>query len=725
MKKIEADKNNSLFEKFNPNVEVIHSSNYYFEYKMCLFKNNLNGFDPNMEKPLIRFERNYDSKELNYRMFIVIPSWLEVKEDLDEDSLPFDTVNVYFDKSGIDTASLQERVRNREKDIQNEIDVVEKVITYKFKTNNDDSMADFEYKGYSDFDCKYTITVLGDSEVSDYSGTGVIVLTNSRIDSNSSAVYYFATNYINKKVIPYEILERNNKIEVEFKGDKDIPKFEINLYFAKNSIPCIKEDMSEVSKITFDINLQENTKYIYEPTNSGVKYYLGFKNQEDSKYYLLDCQKNETIPKVEENRNDNKLVYICPYCHRKIGGDNDISRNKAFWKKYHNASIDCSCTSLLKPQVIIKNEVKMGNAHHIMYCCKDLDSNSVLKRILPEKFMEHIFKKIVIIGSARSGKSTYISRFFNIIKDNKDKISMDAKGIVNSMNSLFYNKQVYVNPYVLKSVKYLNEEVLVDKNGRENKKSDRGKKVKKYYVTDRDQGLDGVNTFTSKYALKIGRGRVYPQPTDTGKDEMVNNPFFLEVNRKYYIGFYDLAGEDAENGNDIFSQLIRGDNCNNPLGIFCLVNGSLSSKNTTETRNLISKIKRAIREGNNCPIAIMLTKFDQLESKFDSNCFCIRDDYFNNKYKKYEGSYLEKYIDMSSEEIKSYLRNLGIDNELNGLPNKPNIKYFPVSSFASKDVIYHEILDNAKEINYLKYDSAIKKLELPFIWMLYQLGIIN
>ena len=112
---------------------------------------------------------------------------------------------------------------------------------------------------------------------------------------------------------------------------------------------------------------------------------------------------------------------------------------------------------------------------------------------------------------------------------------------------------------------------------------------------------------------------------------------------------------------------------------------------------------------------------DMLESKFDVHSRCLRTDYLDGS-KKYEGSALQREIDYSSEEIRSYLWYMNL------LPNfgqtYSNVKYFGVSSFNFLDSIHREHEDpNAP--GRVRFLSSAMRMELPFVWMLKQFGVIN
>ena len=121
------------------------------------------------------------------------------------------------------------------------------------------------------------------------------------------------------------------------------------------------------------------------------------------------------------------------------------------------------------------------------------------------------------------------------------------------------------------------------------------------------------------------------------------------------------------------------------------------------------------------PIAVIVTKMDMLESKFDSNCHCLRSNYFDD-CGDYEGSVVEREIDFSSEEIKSYLATEGLLPKFEA--KYKNIKYFGVSSFNFVDAIHNQ-LEDINAPGKIKFECSSKRMELPFLWMLKQFAVIN
>ena len=159
---------------------------------------------------------------------------------------------------------------------------------------------------------------------------------------------------------------------------------------------------------------------------------------------------------------------------------------------------------------------------------------------------------------------------------------------------------------------------------------------------------------------------------------------------------------------------------NAPTGIFFLVDGKMNQTgNNSVCKRICEVLGNRISE---YPIAVILTKFDQLEHEFDPNCHCLRSDVYDMMRTRYEGSLLEKNIELASEEICAYLTQKRIRPDF---PSNANVRYFGMSSFADSDAVFHQNqTGGTAEVNYLRYASSAKRMELPLIWMLRQFGCI-
>ena len=165
------------------------------------------------------------------------------------------------------------------------------------------------------------------------------------------------------------------------------------------------------------------------------------------------------------------------------------------------------------------------------------------------------------------------------------------------------------------------------------------------------------------------------------------------------------------------SMQIKGIANDHPIGVFCIVNGE---PDALGNGSVVSMLLGA-NLPEKTPIAVIVTKMDSFESAFDANCQCLNTDYFS-KLHGYDKSDLERTIDQSSEEIKAYLAQNGLLPEF-GASHK-NVKYFGVSSFNFGDSI-HKPGEHLNAVGKVYFECSSKHLELPFVWMMRQFGLIK
>ena len=303
------------------------------------------------------------------------------------------------------------------------------------------------------------------------------------------------------------------------------------------------------------------------------------------------------------------------------------------------------------------------------------------RRLLPFGYLNHDRYKIAFVGSTRAGKTTYISRFFDVTGDGK--IGMPMNMTRNGLQRFGIAVKSALIPLL------------------------KGNAEDGYVVQDEDW------TATNEQYISRSINLVPPKyPRPTAEEDCIKNPFIAEVNGDSYVSFYDIAGEDAK-----YSKLIANIANGERIGVFCIINGKKDVNGNRKVSEMLGKANL----DRSCPVAVILAKMDMLENQFDSNCHCLRTDYPEGNFARYEGSAVENEIDMASEEIKSYL-------EMNGLlpgieSDFDNIKYFGVSSFNFLDSIHNENEDVNAEGN-VKFLCSSKRLEMPFLWMLKQFGVI-
>lgn len=646
------------------------NNEFYFDYKI----ERVFG-DATIKTPNIYFERDYRTPDMPYTMFAVLDEWLDkqeiltnLRENADAESrcrelnlLEYEEVKVVYDIRGINCAPLS----NINSSEYKKAEIVQTVTFEKFYQ-----------KG-----CR---VVIENYHSQDHSGIGVIEMLKNNL---VVARFYFVVNFTFKKRISYKLILSGDKINIEFQC-KDCPVgVPVTLVYNKGRLPCLRNDMNVNQVDTFELKFSFMRKYTYQKklvnreTDSDNIYSVTINDENYSKYYLLDCLENNTLPKTKYKETYIRASYSCPYCHQPINVDLAKHHN------YKKGGISCRGASQ-NQSLEIKTKGK-SKIKKCLYCYGDLKDDDILsfrgnmQRLLPPKFMEHENFKIAFTGSTRAGKTTYISRLFGISGDAHINMSMDM-----AANSL---KEFGIE---IKAAPIFEVE---RESGREYRITDRN------WYASQDQYLErAISLYPSKY------------PNMTPSGDLTQYPFIAEINKEAYISFYDIAGEDAQQSSSIRNIAANGE----VIGIFCVINGNSDAEGNKE---VYSRLLDAQLDAN-CPVAVILTKFDIIADQFDNNCFCLRSDYFDKSTHRYGGEQIEWEIDQASEEIKSYLKNAMLLPNLDGYFH--NIKYFGVSSFNFLDSI-HDANANIEAPGRVKFECSGKRLELPLLWMLKQFAIIK
>lgn len=661
------------------------TAEYYFEYKI----ERVSGDEKAIKTPKIYFERDYRTSNLPYTMFAVPEEWLNqqdlvnsLKGETDAETvkkilskLPYDTINVVFDIKGIACAPLGDA----------------KSIEYE---KAEIHLPDQTFEKFYQAGCRLTIE---NNNSEDHSGIGVIEMLKNKV---TVAKFFFAVNFTFRKDISYELEVSGKSVNIEFKC-KDRPiGIEVVVVYNKDRLPCLRNDMGVnmvTSPFILDFSKGETFRKTIpltgEAAAQGNIFSIAIRNRQMAKYYILNCEKNTSLPNQSDKKIESTVSYTCPFCHKKINYSISKSAN------YKKGGTSCSSIEDAKsgkkvPTIYNKHKTKVKKC---LFCSEDLmpkDPSSFKgnsNRLLPLSFMEHDNYKIAFAGSTRAGKTTYISRFFGLSGDTK--ISMPMTMTVNSMKGFGVN---------IKAAPILKVE-----------------RTSIGYQTTDSNWTDDQPQYVER-SINLNEPR-YPDRTTTG--DYTSYPFIAEVNNSSYISFYDIAGEDAQH-----SMLVKNIANGELIGIFCIINGK---SDIGGNNNVISMLKGAAKTDKTvkddvaidkrCPIAVIVTKMDMIETEFDPNCQCLRSDYFDSG-SIYEGSDIERVINISSEEIKAYLKQHALLPDFEGLYE--NVKYFGVSSFNFMDSI-HNKLEDVNTPGRVKFECSSKRMELPFLWMLKQFGVIK
>ena len=655
---------------------------YYFDYKI----KRVLGDEKKIKEPKIYFERDYGADGLPYAMFAVPEEWLEkqsivnkIKDQQDASvvskalsELPYDSINIVFDIKGIDCVPLADKTTSQYANAESKREI---------------SFDEFYRNG-----CRLLIE---SNNTSDHSGVGVIEMIK---DGQIVAKFFFAINFTFRKVINYSLVRNGNQLSVNFEcKDKPI-SIPVSITYCKGRIPCLKNDMGVNIVESFELDFTKSSKCHKSIKLSGNAtlldnmFSLSIPNEKLTKYYLLNCYENNTLRISKDKYTIPKLGYTCPYCHRPI--NSSVVKNG----KYKKGGIACQDLDKGKALIDIYGKHKRLQKK-CLYCAEDLNFKSGntmfderFRRLLPPNFMEHDSFKIAFAGSIRAGKTTYISRFFGLhgtgVEDNAEKKFAKEVGMLMPMAKNSLKKfGISINPAAMAQVNLDNHD---------------------WKITDRD--WMSANLVYRQRAISLNPS-LYPEPTP--HMDLTKFPFIAEImNKNAYVSFYDIAGEDAEG-----SRQIQNIANNEYIGVFCLINGQKDDSGNAKVINMINSANLTPET----PIAVIVTKMDMLESKFDSNCHCLRSNYFDD-CGDYEGSVVEREIDFSSEEIKSYLATEGLLPKFEA--KYKNIKYFGVSSFNFVDAIHNQ-LEDINAPGKIKFECSSKRMELPFLWMLKQFAVIN
>ena len=665
-------------------------SEYYFEYDLEQVGVDSGAGAYGIQAPNLYFERDYRKKNLPYSLITVPKEWLgtqNIHNQMANDSggertkellnsLPYDSIRIIYDIGGIDYKPLLDPSSREYKEAANN-----RVVPYK----------EFYQRGGG---------IVVDDTSEEHSGVGVIEMLKQ---GRSIARFAFAVNCIRRKKISYIIRRtKDNLINLRFLC-KSMPQgLSVVLVHHPSRLPCLKEDKEKntIGEITLNFDkpeISKNIKLNNELIQNQHIFSLAFKNEDLNKYYHLDCKKNETM---DTTKHFDALLEMpersCPFCH------SDISPNIINNDHYKKGGVAChkfkKGTPLMSLPVIYTS--RKGKVKNCLYCAEDLipynrdESNNEdagrfregFLRLLPSDFMNHQTFKIAFVGSARAGKTTYISRFFGITGDER-QISMPMTMTANALRTFGLDVRTAVTEQ-LAAV------------------SSSDAKEKRYEATERNWAESNEQYIERRLTLEPH----YPGATTTG--DYTKYPFIAEVNNKAYISFYDIAGEDAQH-----SMQIRSMANDKPIGVFCIVNGEPDTSGNSSVVNMLLNADLP----KDSPIAVIVTKMDNFEKAFDASCHCLNTDYFY-KIRSYDKSELEKEIDLSSEEIKSYLAQNGLLPDF-GMRYK-NVKYFGVSSFNFGDSI-HKPGENLNSVGKVYFECSSKHLELPFVWMMRQFGLIK
>ena len=656
---------------------------YYFDYEI----KRVSG-DESIEAPKIYFERDCSNQDMSYSMYAVVKEWLgkqavmsevtdekctEERRSLALSHLPYDEVEVLFDQNGVNCMAL---------------------------LNNADEKKGKNYT-FVDFYREGAHVPILCGNFNDYSGVGILKLKkHNEKGTEEVACFLFAVNFTFKKKIEYYIDSvvhsgKRSGLVLKFVCPSRPKGISVKLVYKRNCLPCLTGDA--LTGMRYNVFFKEEVAY-WEimPLSSDMAapnnvFSVCFADERLEKYYILECRRNVTMQNMKHAPELDAPRQSCPYCHSLIVTDS---------KEYKQGSVPCHYPSgINRSELPVILERNRKNKKKCIFCVEDLlkDNNTGTsnifnkERLLPDEYLAKRCYKIAFHGSKRSGKTTYMSRLFDI-HGVGNKANMPMTMTRNTLARLGVNVSSALIPKI---------ETINDADGRH---------TGKYKVSNEDWTLE-----ESFYVER--RIDLYPEhhvvPTPQPEAGVVLPPLIATVNNQAYFSFYDMAGEDAVNST-MFDVIAGGQN-EDPIGVLLIINGNSDPYGIQAVFNQLthSKISRK------SPVAVIVTKMDIWEQNLDSNCFCRRTDYSKKS--------VDKYIDYSSEEIRSYLVTQNGFVDIQHKKEKDNlfenVKYFGVSSFNFKDSIH--VNENTEDdlAEAIRFECSSRGLELPFYWMIKQFGV--
>lgn len=653
---------------------IINFAECYFGYQVTIGKDELGLASKTHLQPKIYLEKKDNANPV---IFFTFPDWFTPVEEMEQKDMLYTKATIIFDPKGYDLNNIIKRGKAKED-------------------------RDMFYRTISYADAEILANGRCQLEATDYSGVGAFVLSNQEKET----IVYFAINYAPKKKIYYFV----DKNRIVFKTKNTIETLKVRVLSDPDRLPCLAyEEACDCQE--FELKFHKYEASI--PFNSSnKKVFIDFGGDEaeaeiNRKKYLLIRQSNVVTFKVNSNKRLLNSKVYCPYCHEEI----------VFNPKHYRGGTYCNGLPITGG-----SNIKVGNVNTTVkeftlvdqngkpcknfICCKESIEKSKEYyigrpfRLLPTDIVFKRNYRIAVLGKARSGKTTYISRLFNV-SGSTDRIVINPEdsGLFKYYNMKFYSPNLIT------------------------RKSTINRESTEYHINNTPY-YSGKNAYTpakdffERYSISV-KDKKFIKPTVEGEAANTTRfPFIFTVGKEAYVSMYDIAGEDVENGGEILSAITRGEN----VSLIIILD---LTKDISVNHNILVTAQKCYEKYKaTCPVAIVLSKFDTFEEEFNSNCACLSGEYAGLFTKKLLGSSLLNHIDNASEEIESFLvqRDIRIrDTYFKGF----NLRFFSASAITYTDAMYHEDnVDKNSEKNGLNFMCAQKRLDLPVLWILHELGEI-
>ena len=562
-------------------------------------------------------------------------------------------------------------------------------------------------------------------------------------------VFDVTLNVVKKEIIKYTTKLTGGKLKINF--SKPVPrKVDIEIVYCESGIPCFhpvgnhigRKTIEEGSHFIIISNVSaaaSNEKHfrINVPTEQGEEKW-------ERRYPFIVFQyEGETFTKKDLTKRmfTSGSERTCLYCAGAIrsikGYTVDRQSNKLCRKAlFEKGSISCDGKNddkavgedgLQQRIICFNNKLLEGHDEYF---------------VLPKKYEKEYSTNAIIalMGASGAGKSTFISRFFNIgldkagegdIIDSLNDMDMDARtqNIVSTINE----GQVAAALQAVASIEENKNETTAS--------------------GDEAVVRSSFNRWRSYYAISpyFEFVRNTPKANTENSDNVGAKthhlPFIVSVKRNgaknpSQIAFYDVPGADLYKSDDsrggfqaitnitndfahhhangiiLFINDGGGESINNDiLAATAIMQGYIEQYKQIRNRKTISK-DDPIKD---VALAIVLCQFDRIEYAFDLNSTVRSTAPAFHSY-SYASSELPEYIEKCSHEIESYLKSLnGFNSLAEQLAMFAHNKFFTVSSIG-----HSEAISIAPEgIKQVKFVSKPRNMEYIFAWLMFQTGIID
>lgn len=560
-------------------------------------------------------------------------------------------------------------------------------------------------------------------------------------------VFDVTLNVVKKEIIKYTTKLTRGKLKIDF--SKPVPrKVDIEIVNSDSQIPCF----SPVSGSRWRQTIEEGSHFIIiskvSAAASNEKHFRinvpteqGEEKWERRYPFIVFQYEGETFTKKDLTKRmfTSGSERTCLYCAGAIrpikGYTVESPSNKKLWRKALFKKGPISCDGKNDDKAVGRD----GLSQRIICFNNKLLEGHDEYFVLPKKYENEYSTNAIIalIGASGAGKSTFISRFFNIGLNNAGE--GDIIDSLNDVNTRTQNIVSTINEGQVASALQAVASIEENKNDT---------------TANGDEAVvrSSFNRWRSYYAISpyFEFVRNTPKANTKNSDNLGEKthhlPFIVSVKRNgaknpSQIAFYDVPGVDLYKSDDSRGGFQAITNITNDFahhhanGIILFINdGGVSINNdilaaTAIMQGYIEQYKqirnrKTISKDDpikDVALAIVLCQFDRIEYAFDLNSTVRSTAPAFHSY-SYASSELPEYIEKCSHEIESYLKSLnGFNSLAEQLAMFAHNKFFTVSSIG-----HSEAISIAPEgIKQVKFVSKPRNMEYIFAWLMFQTGIID